>query len=299
MSRKDRAIDVSDFGAPANIAIGTYFADRRALHAAGLHRGLMRGIAPGGTSIVLSGGYEDDEDHGDVIIYTGEGGRDGGSRRQVLDQTLTRGNLALAQNCIAGRPVRVHRGPGHGGDDRPGMRYRYDGLYRVASYWCEQGRSGFVVWRFRLEREVLINTDELAPRVATSNLIDLESGDSSLPVRRSSSTLRIVRDTAVASAIKTLHEHACQACSAVLETPAGRYSESCHVRPLGRPHDGPAVPSNILCLCPNCHVLLDMGGIWIDDDLVVHPHRTPLRRHVAHAISLKHIRYHRRLFKPS
>ena len=42
----------------------------------GLHRGLMRGIAPHGSSIVLSGGYVDDEDLGDVIIYTGEGGRD-------------------------------------------------------------------------------------------------------------------------------------------------------------------------------------------------------------------------------
>lgn len=40
-----------------------------------LHRALTSSIAPHGSSIVLSGGYVDDEDLADVIIYTGEGGR--------------------------------------------------------------------------------------------------------------------------------------------------------------------------------------------------------------------------------
>ena len=52
------------------------FSDRRGLHDRGVHRGLMRGIAPAGSSIVLSGGYPDDEDFGDRVIYTGEGGCD-------------------------------------------------------------------------------------------------------------------------------------------------------------------------------------------------------------------------------
>ena len=41
---------------------GQSYADRKALHAAGVHRGLMQGIAPKGESIVLSGGYVDDID---------------------------------------------------------------------------------------------------------------------------------------------------------------------------------------------------------------------------------------------
>jgi len=61
---------------------GTKFASRKELHNAGIHKGLMRGIAPKGYSIVLSGGYTDDEDYGDVIIYTGEGGRDYKTGRQ-------------------------------------------------------------------------------------------------------------------------------------------------------------------------------------------------------------------------
>jgi predicted restriction endonuclease len=79
---------------------GTLFKGRKELHAAGVHCGLMVGIAAkGGESIVLSGGYKDDKDEGDVIIYTGEGGRDAGTGRQIADQNLTRGNLALYNHC--------------------------------------------------------------------------------------------------------------------------------------------------------------------------------------------------------
>jgi hypothetical protein len=55
--------------------LGTFLRDRQELHDKKLHRGLMPGIALHGSSIVLSAGYVDDEDLGDVIIYTGEGGR--------------------------------------------------------------------------------------------------------------------------------------------------------------------------------------------------------------------------------
>ncbi len=71
---------------------GTLFKGREELHDAGIHCGHMVGIAAkGGDSIVLSGGYNDDEDEGDVIIYTREGGRDSATGRQVANQTLTRG----------------------------------------------------------------------------------------------------------------------------------------------------------------------------------------------------------------
>jgi E3 ubiquitin-protein ligase UHRF1 len=57
----------------------------------------------GAYSIVVSGGYEDDDDKGDEFIYTGAGGRDlSGNKRaaeQSKDQTLTRDNAALALNC--------------------------------------------------------------------------------------------------------------------------------------------------------------------------------------------------------
>jgi putative restriction endonuclease len=76
MSYTEIVADGTLLGDVPAITPGTFFRGRQELHDDGLHRGLMRGIAPHGSSIVLSGGYVDDEDLGDVIIYTGEGGRD-------------------------------------------------------------------------------------------------------------------------------------------------------------------------------------------------------------------------------
>jgi putative restriction endonuclease len=50
---------------------------------------------------------------GDVIVYTGEGGRDPNTGRQIADQQLVSGNRALAENHLNGIPVRVHRGKAH------------------------------------------------------------------------------------------------------------------------------------------------------------------------------------------
>jgi len=53
---------------------GTTYVDRRALADAGVHRPLEHGISgaqkEGADSIVVSGGYEDDEDYGSLIVYT-------------------------------------------------------------------------------------------------------------------------------------------------------------------------------------------------------------------------------------
>ena len=58
-----------------------------------MHRQLQAGIAGGeahgADSIVVSGGYEDDEDCGDVIVYTGQGGNDPATKKQIADKTLT------------------------------------------------------------------------------------------------------------------------------------------------------------------------------------------------------------------
>ena len=66
-------------GEIAGVALGQEFESRPAVKAAGLHRHLQAGIsgasAEGADAIVLSGG-SDDYDVGDVIVYTGEGGRD-------------------------------------------------------------------------------------------------------------------------------------------------------------------------------------------------------------------------------
>ncbi|KAF7312637.1 Carboxymuconolactone decarboxylase [Mycena indigotica] len=68
---------MSTYGHISGIPIGATFSNRAALREAGLHAPLYAGISPnvefGALSIVLNGGYEDDEDWGDVIVYTGQG----------------------------------------------------------------------------------------------------------------------------------------------------------------------------------------------------------------------------------
>ena len=67
-------------GEIAGIEIGTIFQSRIELSKSGIHGPLQAGIwgrqKEGACSIVLSGGYEDDIDNLDYILYTGAGGRD-------------------------------------------------------------------------------------------------------------------------------------------------------------------------------------------------------------------------------
>ncbi|MDA2988318.1 MAG: hypothetical protein O2815_04485, partial [Actinomycetota bacterium] len=60
------------FGPIAGVRVGETFGDRKALSRSGIHRPLQAGIsgnaADGADSIVVSGGYVDDQDFGDRII---------------------------------------------------------------------------------------------------------------------------------------------------------------------------------------------------------------------------------------
>lgn len=142
------------FGEIPGIPEGSEFENRITLSQHGVHRPLRAGISgsglEGADSIVLSGGYEDDEDLGNVIIYTGDGGRSRDSGQQVVDQQLTQRNKALALNCQYGLPVRVIRKVDIVTPTSKLNGYRYDGLFQVESFWRERGKSGYYVWRFKL-----------------------------------------------------------------------------------------------------------------------------------------------------
>lgn len=278
------------FGHIDGVPVGSTFESRRALFEVGVHRQLQAGIAgrarEGAESIVLSGGYEDDRDFGSEILYTGQGGRDAASGQQVHDQQLNRGNLALANSMRQGLPVRVIRGASPEVHDPPPSGYRYDGLYRVTDFWPQIGESGHRVWRFRLVPFEAPQSDRVGEHGASYNPAP----------RRKEQVERIVRRAAVAESVKRLHDYRCQVCGERLDTAAGSYAEAAHIRPLGRPHNGPDVAENVLCLCPNHHVLFDQFGLAIADDfeLIGFPGR--LRTHLRHRIAPAHVRYHRDLF---
>lgn len=96
----------------------------------------------------------------------------------------------------------------------------------------------------------------------TRNASDIELPP---PGRAQMRVYRILRDTLVARRVKEKYNYTCQICGETIVLPDGsRYSEAHHIRPLGRPHNGPDVEGNILCLCPNHHAEVDYGVRRLD-----------------------------------
>ena len=211
----------------------------------------------------MSGGYEDDEDYGVEIVYTGHGGNDPATGRQIADQTLeSSGNRALAHNTLSGHPVRVIRGMSGDPQYSPASGFRYDGFFRVDDHWEETGRAGFKVIRFTLTK---LAAAEVAAFEEPAPVSDAPAGDAK-PKRSQTTTTRIVRDSTLTRWVKRRHGHSCQFCGTTLDTPVGPYAEGTHIKPLGKPHNGPDVVANILCLCPNHHVLFDAGAVGVNED---------------------------------
>jgi putative restriction endonuclease len=207
----------------------------------------------------------------------------------VADQEFVRGNQALVTSCLEGRPVRVVRGSRHKSPHSPKEGYRYDGLFWVEDYWTDLGEDGFRICRFRLVSSETPN----AP--ADKTLTQAPEGGG--PAKRVETTVqRIVRDTVLGRHVKKLYDHSCQVCGERLECVGGAYAEAAHIRPLGAPHNGPDELENLLCLCPNHHVLLDRGAIQIDRSFVVQPIGKPLKLKPPHRVSLEHIDYQRRMW---
>ncbi|KAL6994530.1 hypothetical protein U1Q18_012632 [Sarracenia purpurea var. burkii] len=164
------------------VDVGHQFFSRAEMVAVGFHSHWLNGIdyigksrktagkdysdytLPLAVAIVLSGQYEDDLDNCEDVVYTGQGGNDLlGNKRQIQDQVMLRGNLAL-KNCMEQSvPVRVVRGH-QSVNSYVGKVYTYDGLYKVVNYWAEKGVSGFTVFKFRLKRlagQPLLTTNQV------------------------------------------------------------------------------------------------------------------------------------------
>lgn len=143
------------FGEIPEIEEKHLFEGRKEMMPTSFHRNWGSGIDGNGkegtSAIVLSGGYEDDKDLGDEIIYTGAGGNDSATNQQVADQSWkTSGNAGLLVSMDRGLPVRVIRGYQHKSNFSPSSGYTYAGLYSVVDAWEEVGKSGFKICRFRL-----------------------------------------------------------------------------------------------------------------------------------------------------
>ncbi|KAJ3336495.1 hypothetical protein HDU93_002697 [Gonapodya sp. JEL0774] len=156
-------------GPVPGIEVGQMWRYRVGVSEDGVHGPVVGGIAgtakQGCRSIVLSGGYPEDEDNGDTFTYTGSGGRNlkEGNRRtkeQDSDQQLLKGNLS---NWKKSRPIRVLRSSKmikEATKKQRGIEYvpkedgfRYDGIYKLVRYWPERNAKGFLCWRYEFRRD--------------------------------------------------------------------------------------------------------------------------------------------------
>ena len=248
------------FGEIEGFTEGYHFLDRKSMMEKAFHRKWGAGIdgnsKEGTAAIVLSGGYEDDEDSGNIIVYTGAGGnRDG---KQIEDQSWDNlGNAGLKLSMNNGLPVRVIRGHNHKSEFSPKTGYIYAGLYSVIEAWDGIGKSGYKICKFKLAY-----SGSQPARLQQTEQEILNEGTS----RKEQTLLRIIRDSTIATDIKKMYEFKCQVCKFTIKTDSGNYAEGAHIKPLGVPHNGNDRKENILCLCPNHHVMFDKGLFSISDD---------------------------------
>ncbi|KAJ4840015.1 hypothetical protein Tsubulata_034005 [Turnera subulata] len=192
-------------GSIPGVEIGDVFFFRMELCVLGLHGQVQAGIdylpasqssngEPIATSIIVSGGYEDDEDTGDVIIYTGHGGQDK-LNRQCEHQKLEGGNLALERSMHHGIEVRVIRGIKYEGSLSQKL-YVYDGLYKITDCWFDVGKSGFGVYKFKVVRmegqqEMGTTTLKLAENLRKKPLLARPRGYHSLDISKQKENLPV------------------------------------------------------------------------------------------------------------
>ncbi|KAL2942951.1 Histone-lysine N-methyltransferase H3 lysine-9 specific SUVH3 [Bienertia sinuspersici] len=191
-------------GGVPGVEVGDIFFFRMEMCVLGLHAPSMAGIdymtvkneveeEPLAVSIVSSGGYDDDAEDQDVLVYTGQGGGNySNSGKAASDQKLERGNLALEKSARRGNHIRVIRGI----KDmvNPSLKiYVYDGLYTIQDSWIDRAKSGANLFKYRMVRlpgqnpafgvwQSILKWKESVSSRPGLILPDLTSGAESLPV---------------------------------------------------------------------------------------------------------------------
>ncbi|KAL5733859.1 hypothetical protein ACOSP7_031720 [Xanthoceras sorbifolium] len=151
------------------IEVGHQFLSRSQMSLAGFHEHWLGGIDcmrksyskleeyhgytfPIAATMLLSGQYEDDVDDLVEVVYTDQGGNDSlFNKRQVRDQVMRLGNLALKHNMDYNVPVGVIRRQDCA-HSYTGKVYTYDGLYKVVKCWDDKDVSEFTVFKYHLKR---------------------------------------------------------------------------------------------------------------------------------------------------
>ncbi|KAG0519826.1 hypothetical protein BDA96_08G019800 [Sorghum bicolor] len=188
-------------GPVPGVEIGDIFFFRIEMCIVGLHAPAMAGIDHTSAkhagkdeilavSIISSGGYENDDNDTDILVYTGQGGNS--RHKDKHDQKLEGGNLALMNSMKKKNLIRVVRSAQDPFCNSSKV-YIYDGLYRVEESWTEKAKNGFSVFKYKMRREpgqrdgisVWKMTEKWKANPATRNNViraDISSKAEKLPV---------------------------------------------------------------------------------------------------------------------
>jgi len=136
------------------------------------------------------------------------------------------------------------------------------------------------------EKLLSLMDDSRAPfEEETAKAVDFCESESHESKRVRYEAYRPLRDTKLSRMVKELHQFKCQICGFTILFASGeRYAEAHHIKPISRPHNGPDTMSNIVCVCPNHHAMLDYGAIELD--------KSKLKTVPGHIISDEYINYH-------
>ncbi|MDX2936927.1 YDG/SRA domain-containing protein [Streptomyces ipomoeae] len=310
-------------GCIEGVAVGDHFGSRLDVMGAKLHQTNQKGISwlkdpedglEVADAIVLNGGYVDDDDQWTRMRYTGGSRgkeRDSNTGRLLCSQSWSYvDNASLKRSFERKYPIRVIRG--YEGDARysPPKGYRYDGLFRITAIRTAISKmpapdgSEIKICQFDLERlpESQQGHTPVETHIAEAFEELEELYEERYPEVRTASVQRLMRSVATSQRVKKLYGGECQLCGRRLLGPDGKpHSQGAHIRPLGSPHNGPDVEPNILCVCPNCHVRLDIGAVVVDKDwsIVVRAEMfgeallPKLKTKSWHRVHPDYIRYHR------
>jgi predicted HNH restriction endonuclease len=73
------------------------------------------------------------------------------------------------------------------------------------------------------------------------------------------------RDRRKAAALRKHYDNTCVICGTRLQVGRDKfYAEAAHIKPLGKPHNGPDIAKNMLVLCPNHHLQFDSGMLCFE-----------------------------------
>ena len=138
-------------------------------------------------------------------------------------------------------------------------------------FWEAQGIDRFYQWK---ENFYLARNQQAVDLEGETGIIEpvisLTDETTGIPRRQQSVVNRIIRDSALSRFVKSLYDYCCQICTFSFELPSGsQYTESHHVRPLGRRHGGIDKETNMMVLCPNHHAMMDFGVIAVHPDKLV------------------------------